>query len=419
MTSLATTPAPPTPEPSGPAVGAATSQRPGGPATAIDLLPGERHLLRGFPAKPIVAQRAENHMVWTREGRGYMDLGGASHGVALIGHNHPRVVAALRLHADRLLHVAQGIQSPERARFLELLHARLPAALSRTFIANSGAEAMECALKMAAVATGRDRFVAAQDSFHGRTAAALGVTHRPGFRDPFQAILPGCDFTPFNDEEALKAAVGPRTAAIVLEPVQGEGGIREATPAYLQTARDLATDRGALLVLDEIQSGLGRTGTFLASSPSGVEPDLVTLAKGLAGGLPIGVCSMTEAVAARLPPGGHGSTYGGAPLVCAVASEVLAVLQEERLEQRALSEGARLRHLLEGMRHPAVKAVQGRGLMVGLDLRIRPAAPLAALQERGFLALAGGGLGLRFLPPLTTPAAGLEALREALPGCLG
>jgi acetylornithine/succinyldiaminopimelate/putrescine aminotransferase len=272
---------------------------------------------------------------------------------------------------------------------------------------------------MAHVATGRDRFVAAESSFHGRTTGALGVTHRPGFRDPFQAILPDCDFVPFNDAEALKATVGAQTAAIVLEPIQGEGGVREASADYLRTARDLATDRGALLVFDEVQSGLGRTGTFLASSPSGAVPDLVTLAKGLAGGLPIGVCSMTEEVAAKLPPGGHGSTYGGAPLACAAGAEVLAILRNERLEERAADLGAQLRASFERMQHPAVKAVQGRGLMLGLDLRIRPAASLAALQERGFLALAGGNLGLRFLPPLTIPRDALDDLCAALPECLG
>lgn len=380
---------------------------------------GEQRLLRGFPAKPFVAQRAANHELWTNDGRRLVDLGGASHGVALVGHNHPRVVAAIQRQADQLLHVAQGVPTQERADFLEALHARLPTQLTHSFLANSGTEAMECALKLSHAVTGRSRFVAAHSSFHGRTLGALAVTHRPGFRDPFQPLLPPCDFVPLGDEEALKQAVGPATAAIVLEPIQGEGGVREASAGYLRAARDLATDRGALLVFDEVQTGLGRTGTFLASTPSGVVPDLLTLAKGLAGGLPIGVCSMTEAVGARLPPGGHGSTYGGAPLACAVGSEVLSILQEERLAERAAELGAFLRASLQGLQHPAVKAVQGRGLMVGVDLRIRPAASLAALQERGFLALAGGAQGLRFLPPLTVPRDTLAELVAVMPECLG
>jgi LysW-gamma-L-lysine/LysW-L-ornithine aminotransferase len=379
---------------------------------------GEARLLRGFPAKELVVERAENATLWTPEGQAFVDLGGASHGVAILGHNHPRVLAAIARQAPRLIHVAAGIPNPERAAFLDALHARLPPQLGRSFIANSGAEAMECALKMAVAATGRGRFVAATDSFHGRTAAALGVTHRPGFRTPFQAILPACDFVPLNDEEALKAAVGPQTAAVVLEPVQGEGGVRRATPAYLRAARDLATDAGAMLVFDEVQSGLGRTGTFLASTPSGVVPDALTLAKGLAGGLPIGVCAMTEELAARLPPGGHGSTYGGLPIACAAATEVLACLDDALLE-RATRLGASLLARIEGLGHPAVKGVAGAGMMLGIDLRVRPQNALKALQQRGFLALAGGNLGLRFLPPLTIPEAQLDGLAAALPECLG
>ncbi len=381
-------------------------------------LRGEDRLLRGFPAKDLVVDRAENATLHLVGGRTCIDLGGASHGVALVGHNHPRVVAAIRDQAPRLLHVAQGIPTAERAAFLDALHARLPLSLSRTFLANSGAEAMECALKMAVAATGHNRFVAAKDSFHGRTAAALSVTHRAAFREPFQAILPDCDFVPFNDEEALKAAVGPQTAALVLEPVQGEGGVRPATASYLRAARDIATDAGALLVFDEVQSGLHRTGPFLAASAAGVVPDLVTLAKGLAGGIPIGTCSMTEDVAAKLPPGGHGSTYGGAPLACAVGSEVLRILDDERLGDRATRFGRRLLDRLRRLEHPVIREVRGAGAMVGIELRVRPQPAMKALQERGFLVLAGGTTGLRLLPPLTIDDATLDRFLEALPPCL-
>lgn len=387
-------------------------------APAETTLVGEQRLLRGFPAKELTIETARNATLTASDGRTYLDLGGASHGVAVVGHNHPRVVSAIERQAGRLIHVAQGIPNPERANFLEGLHGRLPSRLSHSFLANSGAEAMECALKMAHAATGRSRFVAANDSFHGRTAAALGVTHRPGFRDPFQALLPGCDFVPLEDIEALKTAVTAQTAAIVLEPVQGEGGVRVASPAYLHAARDIATDAGALLLLDEIQSGLGRTGTFLASTKAGVVPDLLTLAKGVAGGLPIGVCAMTEEVAAKLPPGGHGSTYGGNPMVCAVASEVLGILDDEHLMARATSLGQETRQRIEALQHPAIKSVRGAGLMLGIDLKVRPQATIKALQGRGYLVLAGGNLGLRILPPLTIEASHLEGFVEALAQCL-
>ncbi len=380
---------------------------------------GEARLLRGFAAKPIVAERALNATIWDAAGRAYTDLGGASHGVALVGHNHPRVVTAIQAQADRLLHVAAGIQSPERAAFLDALHARLPSQLARTFLANSGAEAMECALKLAVAATGRGRFVACRDSFHGRTAAALSVTHRAAFREPFQPMLPKTEFVAFNDEEALKSAVPRDTAAVVVEPVQGEGGVRAATASFLRAARDVATDVGAILVFDEVQSGLGRTGTFLAATPSGVVPDAVALAKGLAGGLPIGACSMTEELAARLPPGGHGSTYGGAPLACAAGSAVLGILDDERLLWRAHAIGERLLSGIRSLAHPLVRDVRGSGAMVGIELRVKPQPAITALQAQGFLVLGGGTTGLRLLPPLTVEDATLDKFLEVLPRCLG
>jgi acetylornithine/succinyldiaminopimelate/putrescine aminotransferase len=386
-------------------------------ASAVMARSGEARLLRAFPPKGLTVERAENAFLWTPDGRQVVDLGGASHGVALVGHNHPRVVAAIQAQAARVTHVAAGALSPEREAFLEALHAHLPPPLERTFMANSGAEAIECALKLATAATGRGRFVAAQNGFHGRTTGAVAVTHRPAYREPFAAILPPCDFVPFNDEEALKSAVGPQTAAIVLEPMQGEGGVRVATASYLRAARDAADDAGAILVFDEIQSGLGRTGRFLASQAAGVVPDAVTLAKGLAGGLPVGTCSMTEGLAARLPPAGHGSTYGGSPLVCAAAREVLAVLDDEHLAERASRVGDGFRSRLRGL-HPAIASVEGAGLMVGVGLRTRPAAALSALQRAGFLALAGGERGLRLLPPLTVAESTLDAFADALPGCL-
>lgn len=380
-------------------------------------LAGEGRLLRAFPAKAFTAVRAANAQMWDAEGRRILDFGGASHGVAVTGHNHPRVVAAIQAQAARLTHVAQGIPNPERATFLDRLHTHLPRELTRTFLANSGAEANECALKLAALG-GRSRFVAATNAFHGRTTGSLAVTHRGTFRTPFASILPAADFVPFNDCEALKAATTTQTAAIVLEPVQGEGGIQSATPEFLRCARDVATDQGALLVFDEVQSGLGRTGSFLASTAAGVVPDVVTLAKGLAGGLPAGSCSVTDAVAARLPPGGHGSTYGGAPLACAAGSAVLDVLDDERLPERAVEVGGNVLRTVTGWSHPLVRAVHGRGLMVGIELRIRPQGVLDALQANGVLALGGGTTGIRLLPPLTTPQEqvdeALAALRSSL-----
>lgn len=379
---------------------------------------GEGRMLRAFPAKPFTAQRAQGTEVWDTNGRRLLDFGGASHGVALVGHSHPRVTAAIAAQAPRLMHVAQGIPAQERADFLDRLHRHLPAHLEKTFPANSGAEAMECALKLAAVATGRKRFVAATNGFHGRTVGALSVTHRAGFRSPFQGILPEATFVPFNDTSALRAAADASVAAIVLEPVQGEGGVQPAAPGYLEAAREAADACGALLILDEVQSGLGRTGTFLATERHGVRADAVALAKGLAGGLPMGTCSVTAEVAAKLPPGGHGSTYGGSPLACAVADTVLQVLDHERLAERAGRLGPAFAAEIASWAHPLVRDVRCAGLMVGVELRVRPQAILDRLAASGILALTGGTTGVRFLPPLTVGEAqlreALDALRAAL-----
>ncbi|HET6398519.1 MAG TPA: aspartate aminotransferase family protein [Candidatus Thermoplasmatota archaeon] len=389
--------------------------RPAGPGAAGPATPpGERHFLRAFPPKELVAHRARNAEVWSEDGRRYLDVGGASHGVALVGHNHPHVVAAVHRQADLLLHVAQTIPNRERGAFLDRLHARLPQALSHTFLANSGTEAVECALKLAVAATGRPRLVAAQQSFHGRSSGALSATHRAEFRKPFSPLLAPASFVAYNDEEALKEAVSAETAAVVLEPVQGEGGVRAANASYLKAARDLCDDRGAVLVFDEVQSGLGRTGHFLASSHAGIVPDALLLAKGLAGGLPVGTCSVTQALAAKLPPGGHGSTYGGNPLACAAGAAVLDVLRDERLAERARELGPRVVARLRSLASPLVRDVRGLGLMVGIELRIRPQPVLQQLHARGILALTGGTTGIRLLPPLTMPREQLDETLDAL-----
>jgi LysW-gamma-L-lysine/LysW-L-ornithine aminotransferase len=370
---------------------------------------GDARLLRAFPAKPMTVVRAENTTLWDETGRSYTDLGGASQGVAVIGHNHPAVVAAVREQAGRLLHVAQTIPNDARGRFLDALHDLLGPHYTQTFLANSGTEAVECALKLAVAATGRNRLAACVGAFHGRSSGALSVTHRAAFRAPFGALLAQADHVPFDDVEALKS-IGSDVAALVLEPVQGEGGVRAASNEFLRAARDHCDERGIMLVFDEVQSGMGRTGTFLASQPSGVQPDAVLLGKGLAGGVPIGSCSVSERLAAALPPGGHGSTYGGAPLACAAGEAALGVLVKERLMQRVEDVGPRF----HGLKHDAVRRVRGAGMMVGIDLPVRPAPVLQHLQEAGFLALSAGTTEVRLLPPLTMPIPQVEASLAAL-----
>jgi LysW-gamma-L-lysine/LysW-L-ornithine aminotransferase len=373
-----------------------------------------RHLARSFPAKPVAFVRGAGHELFTADGTAYADLGGATHGVANFGHSHPRIVAAVQEQAARLAYSTGTIPSPVRGGFLERLHRVLPPHLPRTFLCNSGTEAIEAALKFAHAKTNRRRFVAMRGAFHGRTLGALGGTHRPQYRRPFEALLPPFAFTPLNDVAALESAVTEEVAAVLVEPVQGEGGLAVATDAFLREAQRICHERGALLVVDEVQTGLGRTGRDLAIDGSGARPDIVTLGKSLAGGLPVGAACMTEEVAAAMPPGGHGTTFGGSPLVCAAGSAALDVLREERLAARAASEGERFADALRGLGSPLVREVRGRGLMLGVDLRLKSQPVLDALLARRMLALGAGPTVVRFLPPLAIPRDVLEAAAAAL-----
>ncbi len=382
--------------------------------TTAGSLAGERHLARSFPPKPVAFVRGLGHQLFTADGTAYIDLGGASHGVANFGHEHPRIVEAVRRQAGTLTHTTMTIPNPVRAGFLDKLHRLLPGHLERTFLANSGTEAVECAIKHAVAATGRVHLVALKNSFHGRTLGALSATFRPQYRKPFAGALLDVTFVTPNDEAALEAAVTDKTAAILAEPVQGEGGLTVLTPGFLRACERIAHAKGALFVADEIQTGLGRTGHDLAIAPSGAKPDLLLLGKSLAGGLPVGTCSMTEAVAAKMPAGGHGNTFGGSPLVCAAASAALDVLREERLSERAAAAGAALRARLAALGSPLVRDVRGQGLMLGVDLRIKSQPVLDRLLQRRLLALAAGPTVVRFLPPLATPAAVLDGAADAL-----
>lgn len=372
------------------------------------------HQVQLFPRKPMRITRAYGSTLEAEDGRRYTDLGGASHGVANFGHGHPRIVAAIQAQAARAIHVVQTIPTPERAAFLARLHALLPAALSRTFLSNSGTEANEAAIKFAHAKTGRVRIVAARNAFHGRTLGSLAGTFRPNYRKPFERLLGPTDFVPFNDAAALEKAVTDQTSIILLEPVQGEGGLAVATPEFLRAARAAADRHGALLCFDEVQTGLGRTGTNFAFERHNVTPDILTLGKSLAGGLPIGATVMTEATSAAMPAGGHGNTFGGSPLVCAAASAALDVLVHDRLAERSETLGRRFMQRLRDLDAPLLREVRGQGLMVGADLRIKPQPVLDRLIQRGFLALPAGTTVCRFLPPLNIEESLLEEAANAL-----
>jgi LysW-gamma-L-lysine/LysW-L-ornithine aminotransferase len=360
--------------------------------------------------------RGEGASLWDRSGRRYVDLG-ASHGVGNLGASHPEVVRAIQAQAAELLYLGSGYEVPVRSEFLQRLVGLLPPSLHRVFLSNSGTEAVEAAIKFARAATGRTKVVAAMRGFHGRTYGALSATWRKEFREPFEPLVPGFVHVPFNDVAALTAAVDEETALVLLEPVQGEGGVHVATPEFLAAARARSTAVGALLGLDEVQTGIGRTGTMFAFERWGVLPDILALAKSLAGGVPIGATVTTEDVQHRFR-GSHHSTFGGNPLACAAGKAALDVVVRERLWERAERLGEYARERLGHLPPGKVREVRGLGLLIGLELRERVTPYLTALEERGFLALPAGATVLRLLPPLVIAEddlrAGLEAIEEVV-----
>lgn len=371
----------------------------------------ERYTCGVYRKQPVVIVRGEGVRVWDTEGREYVDCA-TGHGVALLGHRHPRVVAAIREQAGRIITCPETLYNDRRAELEAALVSLAPWA-ERVFLCNSGTEAVEAALKFARLVTQRPGIVAARNGFHGRTMGALSATWRPEYRRPFEPLVPGFTHVPYNNPDALETAVGPDTAAVILEVVQGEGGVHVGDGGYLRRAQELCRERGALLIVDEIQTGLGRTGRMLACEHHGLEPDMVCLAKGIAGGVPMGAVLLGPRVG-RLPSAAHGSTFGGNPLACAAALATLRVLREERLPERAAELGTFFLSRLREVRSPLIREVRGLGLMVGVELRRKARPYLRALLRRGVLALTAGPIVLRFLPPLVISREDLEEVARKL-----
>ena len=349
-------------------------------------------------------------------GNRYVDfLGGIA--VNSLGHAHPAIARAVTEQLGRLGHVSNLYVAEPPVALAERLLA-LFGRPGRVFFGNSGAEANEAAFKLAR-RTGRPQVIAAQGGFHGRTMGALALTGQPAKRAPFEPLTPGVDFVPFGDVEALRAAVGPQTAAVILEPIQGENGVVVPPAGYLAAARDITAEHGALLILDEIQTGIGRTGAWFAHQPLGIEPDVVTLAKGLGGGLPIGACVAFGAAGELFEPGQHGTTFGGNPVCCAAALAVLDTIENDDLCARTARLGDVIRTGIEKIAHPLVDHVAGEGLLIGIVLT----APVAqavqqAAQDAGFLVNAAVPTRIRLAPPLVVDDADVDALLVALPAIL-
>jgi len=369
----------------------------------------ERAVIANYTRLPIVIVRGKGAAVWDADGRRYLDLfpGWAVNG---IGHCHPRVVRAIKDQAGKLLHVANNFyMEPQGLLAREIVRHGFP---SRVFFCNSGAEANEAALKLARLSTpkGRYKIITTHDSFHGRTLAAITATGQKKYQKGFGPLVPGFVHVPYNNIAALRRAVDKKTCAIMLEPIQGEGGINVAGKAYLRTLRKIADGKNIMLILDEVQTGMGRTGKMFAYQHYGIRPDIMTLAKALGGGAPIGAMVARPEVAAKLVPGTHASTFGGNPLVTRAGLAVFEAIDKEGLLTNARKMGAyamkKLRELAR--RHDVITEVRGKGLMIGVQLS-RPGAPVVSRAlELGLLINCTHESVLRFMPPMTIKQSELD-----------
>jgi [amino-group carrier protein]-gamma-(L-lysyl/L-ornithyl)-L-glutamate aminotransferase len=356
-----------------------------------------KHTSGTYSKQPLVIVRGQGALLFDADGVEYLDCA-SGHGVANLGHANPKVAEAIYKQASTLITLFETFPNDKRAELMKKITS-LVDGLDRVFLCNSGTESVEAALKFARISTGRKNIIAAMRAFHGRTYGSLSATFNKKYREGFEPLVPGFGHVPYNNIEALDKAVNEETAAAILEVVQGEGGVYPVNVQYIQAARRICDERGALLIVDEIQSGFGRTGKMFAIQHFDVIPDMLTCAKSLAGGVPMGAVLIGQNVK-NLTPGIHGSTFGGNPLACAAAIAALGVLQEEDLPRQALVKGAYLMDKLKQIGSPNIREVRGMGLMIGIELKQKVAPYIKALQEKKIIALNAGMTVIRLLPPL-------------------
>jgi acetylornithine/N-succinyldiaminopimelate aminotransferase len=373
-----------------------------------DLMKRESEaIFQTYSRQPIVVTRGSGTKVWDSDGKEYLDFV-AGIAVNNVGHCHPAVVEAIKRQAETLIHTSNLYYTENQVLLAEELK-RLTG-MQRAFFCNSGAESVEAALKLARRATGKAGIVAAERCFHGRTLGALGATYKAVYREPFRP-LNEARFVPYNNSEALKNAVTKETGAVILEPVQGEAGVYVADAEYMRAARQICDDSGALLILDEVQTGFGRTGKWFGMEHSGVKPDIVTLAKALAGGLPMGAMLASGISAEAFRRGDHGSTFAGSPLVSAAALASIDVIKSENLVSISEDLGAYMKSQLAKL-HP--REIRGLGLMIGMDLDADCGQVVSRAREMGVLINSTGEHTLRFIPPLVVTREQIERVVDVI-----
>lgn len=364
-----------------------------------------------YPKRDIVIVRGKGARLWDESGREYIDCVGGQ-GVASVGHANEAVSRAVAEQAGKLVHCPGIFYNDTRALFLEKLAGVLPKNLNRTFLSNSGAESVEAAIKFARFTTKKTEFICSMRNFHGRTMGALSATYNPQYREDFEPLVPGFHFVPFNQFEKLAEKVNDQTAAVLLEPVQGEGGVNVGQKDYFKKVRAFCDEKGILLILDEVQTGFCRTGKWFGFQHFGIEPDILCLAKAAGGGVPIGMTACSEKI--QPPSGKHGSTFGGNPLSCAAGIAALDFMIVNHLDKQARDKGRTMLEKLSALQSSLVREVRGLGLMIGIELKEKSKPYLLALMEKGVLALPAGPNVIRLLPPLVIETGDLDKVAAAI-----
>jgi acetylornithine/LysW-gamma-L-lysine aminotransferase len=379
-----------------------------------------RYMANVFSKKPVVFTKGKAALLWDVNGKEYVDCS-SSYGVAVLGHCHPKVVAAIKTQAEQLITCHSCYYNDKRAEFVEKLVSITPEGLDKAFLSNSGAESIECAIKLARKYTGKPEIIALMGAFHGKTMGALSATWDKKYREPFIPLIPEIKHVAPDNSDKIREAITEKTAAVLMEPIRGEGGVRVPPDGYLQAVREICDEENVLLMFDEVQTSFGRTGKLFGCQNWSVTPDVLCMAKPFAGGLPIGITVAKEDVMSALKLGEHSTTFSGSPLVCAAGCAAIDALLEEKLADKAAVNGKYLKSQLEGLqaKHKIVKEVRGLGLMLGMELRYDVLNVILKALGKGVLVLDAGRTVVRLLPPLVIEKAQIDKAIAVLDVVLG
>lgn len=374
----------------------------------------QKHLANVYAKKDLTIVKGQGANLWDINNKKYIDCTG-SYGVSILGHCHPKIVEAIKRQSEILISCHGSLYNDSRSEFLKKITQILPKGLDKAFLSNSGAEAVECAIKLARKFSGKKEIIAMMNSYHGKTMGALSATWDRKYREPFLPLVPEFKHVPYGKIVKLKEALSENTAAVIVEPIQGEGGVKIPPQGYMKDVRQICDEKGTIMVADEVQTGFGRTGKVFACEHSDITPDIMCLAKSVAGGLPLGITVARPEIMSSFRLGEHSTTFGGNPLVCAAASAAIDVLIEERLPERASKLGGHFMTRLSELqnKHKIIREVRGMGMMIGVEFRFDVLNILRGLIRKSILALDAGRNIVRFLPPLVISEEQLDMVIES------